>query len=80
MYNRMKLTYLGLKIRLLLTDFFRIRNVYFGSGSDPDPVESFGSFWIWFRIRNMIKVFSRNIGVNYLTFLSFPRCRTSCES
>jgi ribosomal protein S17E len=41
MYNRMKLPYFGLKIRLLFTDFFLIqiriwiRNVYFCSGSDP---------------------------------------------
>jgi hypothetical protein len=43
---------------LLFTDFFRlqfrirIRNVYFGSESDPDPAKSFGSFRIRFRIRN----------------------------
>jgi hypothetical protein len=32
----------------------RIRNVYFGSGSDPDPAKSFGSLRIRirFRIRN----------------------------
>ncbi len=39
---------------LVFTDFFRIqfriRNVYFGSESDPDPAKSFGSFRI--RIRN----------------------------
>jgi hypothetical protein len=48
MNNRIKLPYFGLKIRLLVTDFFRIRNVYFGSGSDR--AKSFGSFRI--RIRN----------------------------
>ncbi len=58
MYNHMKPPYFSLKIRLLFTDFFRIRiliririrNVYFGSGSDPDPAKIFGS--IQFRIRN----------------------------
>jgi len=68
MYNRMKLPYFGLNVRLLLKDLFRIRiriqsririririqiriqNVYFGSGSDPNPAKSFGSFRI--RIRN----------------------------
>ena len=50
----MKLPYFGLKIRLLFTDLFRIqfliriRNVYFGSGLDPDPAKSSG----FFRIRN----------------------------
>ncbi len=43
---------------LLFSDFFRIlfririririQNIYFGSGSDPDPAKSFGRF----RIRN----------------------------
>jgi hypothetical protein len=52
MYNRMKLPYFGLHVKLLFTDLFRIRiqNVYIGSGSDPDPAKSFGSFRI--RIRN----------------------------
>ena len=64
MYNRMKLPYFGLNVRLLFTDLFRIRirirfrirnririrNVYFGSGSDLDLAKSFGSFRI--RIRN----------------------------
>jgi hypothetical protein len=53
----MKSPYFSLKIRLLITDFLsdpvldldffqigiRIRNVYFGSGSDPDPSKSFGA-------------------------------------
>jgi hypothetical protein len=47
------------KKRLLFTDFFRIRNVYFGSGSDP--AKSFGSFRI--RIRNNASV--------YLVFVGF---------
>ncbi len=60
-HNCMKIPFFGLKIRLLFTDLFRIRfririririqNVYFGSGSDPDPANSFGSLRIRFRIR-----------------------------
>ncbi len=50
-YNCLKLPFFGLKIRLLFTALFWIRNVYFGSGSDPDPVKSFGSLRIRFRIR-----------------------------
>jgi hypothetical protein len=50
----MKPPYFSLKIRLLFTDLFRIRirirNVYFGSRSDPEPAKSFGYFRI--RIRN----------------------------
>ncbi len=46
----MKPSYFSLKIMLLFTDFFRIRNIYFGSGSDP--AKSFGSF----RIRNTASV------------------------
>ncbi len=56
MYNHMELSYFGLIIRFLFTDFFRIqfririwiqiRNVYFNSGSVPDPAKSFGSFRI----------------------------------
>ncbi len=59
-HNYLKLPFFGLKIRLLFTDLFRIRfwiriririrNVYFGPGSDPDPAKSFGSLRI--RIRN----------------------------
>ncbi len=44
MCNCIKLPNFGLKVRLLFPDFFRIQNVYFGSGSDP--VKSFGSFRI----------------------------------
>ncbi len=60
-HNCLKLTFFGLKIRLLFTYLFRIRfriqiririrNVYFGSGSDPDPAKSFGSLRIRFRFR-----------------------------
>ncbi len=54
MYNRMKPPYFSLNIGLLFSYFFRIRNrtrnIYFGSGSDPDPAKSFGSLRI--RIRN----------------------------
>jgi hypothetical protein len=60
MYIHVKPAYFGLKIMLLFTDFFPIqfriririliRNVYFGSESDPDPAKSFGFFRI--RIRN----------------------------
>jgi hypothetical protein len=60
----MKPPYFRLNIRLLFLIYFgsgfesgseirirnRIRNVYFGSGSDPDPAKSFGSLRI--RIRN----------------------------
>jgi hypothetical protein len=57
MYNRMKLPFFGLNVRLLFTDLFwiRIQNVYFGSGSDPDPAKSFGSFRIRFRFRIRIR-------------------------
>jgi hypothetical protein len=57
-YNHKKPPYFSLKIWLLFTDLFqiqfriRIRNVYFGSESDPDPAKSFGSFQIRFRISN----------------------------
>jgi hypothetical protein len=44
MYNCIKLPNFALKVRFLFPDFFRIQNVYFGSGSDP--VKSFGSFRI----------------------------------
>ena len=45
-HNCLKIPFFGLKIRLLFTDLFRIlirilvQNVYFGSGSDPDPANS----------------------------------------
>ncbi len=60
----MKPLFFSLKIRLLFTDLFRIqlrnririqiriRNVYFGSGSNPEPAKSFGSFRI--QIRNTV--------------------------
>ena len=56
----MKPPYFSLNIRLRFSDLFRIRipnrirNVYFGSGSDPDPAKSFGflRIRIRFRIRN----------------------------
>ena len=53
----MNLPYFGLNVRLLFTDLFRIwiRNIYFGSGSDPDPAKSFGSFRIRFRFRIRIR-------------------------
>ncbi len=63
MYNRMKLPFFGLNVRLLFTDLIwiririrfriririRIQNVYFDSGSDS--AKSFGSFRIRFRFR-----------------------------
>ncbi len=52
-YNCLKLPFFGLKIRLLFTDLFRIRYVYFGSGSDP--AKSFGFLRIRFRFRIRIR-------------------------
>ncbi len=60
------MAFYGLKIRLLFTDLFRIRirNVYFGSGSDP--AKSFGSSQI--RIRNtgdrniFLRLYQRMLG------------------
>jgi hypothetical protein len=69
MYNRMKLPFFGLNVRLLFTDLFwiRIQNVYFGSGSDPDPAKSFGSFRIRFRIRNTVLYYRVSLKYKLLT-------------
>jgi hypothetical protein len=45
-------------IRIRIQIQTRIRNVYFVSGSDPDPAQSFGTFR--FRIRNTAKYFDKN--------------------
>jgi hypothetical protein len=64
--HSVQLPYFGPNVRLLFADLFRlrIRNVYIGSGSDPDPAKSFGSFRIRFRIRNTARntVYSQPVG------------------
>jgi hypothetical protein len=47
-----------IRIRIRIQSRIPIRNVYFGSESDPDPAKSFGSFQIRFRFRIQIQIWN----------------------